>query len=162
MKRKLLEYWLIDKTSPILGADGSRGGVRPSQGMNVWEKYWKGGKFEAGGSARIPRRKGQKEEGRKGVFFRKPSRFEAVDGKRKKCACVYVRFCTRVYVYVCQLCVDRRKAERVSLEERQIVKCRRTGQRGGTVDCEHVGQRDWIGSHYGREYGVSRNHGMLF
>lgn len=46
MKRNLFEYRLIDKTSPILGAYGSRGGVRPSQE----DTY--GGNTERGESSR--------------------------------------------------------------------------------------------------------------
>lgn len=92
--------------------------MRPSQG-DVREDTERG---ESSRPARILRRKGQKEEGRKGVFLGKPNGFEAVDENRKKRACVCVRtyVCALSYICVCmcQLCVDARKAERVSLEKR--------------------------------------------
>lgn len=99
MKSKTLEYRLIDRTSPILGSDGSRGGVRHRE-RTYGRNFERGEKF-AGGSARILRRKGQKEEGQKGVFLRKPSEF--VDGKRKRRECTYVRMYVCAFVYVCML-----------------------------------------------------------
>lgn len=100
---------LIDiEHRPSLALMGREAGVRPSQGMNVWEKHWKGG-----GEVRGRRKRensapeGTKEEGRKGIFLRKSESVWGCRWKMEKvclCACVYafVYLC----MYVCNSCVS--------------------------------------------------------
>lgn len=102
MNKKKIHRVLINRyrTSPILGADGSRGGERPSQADERMGETLKGGKVRGRRKRENSVPEGTKR--RKGAFLRKSSRFEAVDEKRKKganvCACVNA---FRISEYVC-------------------------------------------------------------
>lgn len=122
---------------------GSRGRVRPSRGMNIWEKYWKG---KVRGHRKhenfVPERAEGKEGGRVFSLENVPSRFEAVNGNRRKylwmCVCIRILFCLCVCVSIS--CADTRKAERVPL--RWIMKCRWRRQRSRAIACnmtDHIG-----------------------